>query len=184
MSRQDTSTTEGLRDIFGYRENHDVVLACAFEECERGNERFDLYDRIGKVVEGLGKRPFLPHREIGLDWVPGKVYSIPNSIVIPTSDVVLAYLGLPSTAAGIMLGSAVQNGIPIIYLFENERDFESLKVRMDTISLGNGIVDIGIVDTRDHTDKLEYESVNIGNGKLEKLEDCLKRFYYYQHDKE
>jgi len=99
------------------------------------------------------------------------------------SDVVLAYLGLPSHATGIMIGSAVQNNISIIYLFENERDFDSLKVGLDKISLWTGIVDRGIVDTRNYTDRLEYETVDVSNGNLEGLKNCLRRFYHYQHDK-
>lgn len=181
MSRQDTEVIKGLRDIFDYRENFDVFLSCCFDKSEKGEEKFELYDRIGEVVKNLGKRIFLPHREIRLDWVSGKVFSIPNSIIIPTSDLVLCYLGLESTDTGIMLASASINKIPIIYLFENDKDFDKLKAGLSIISLQNEVVDRGIFNTRDYTDKLEYESVNINNGNLTNLENCIKRFYYYEH---
>lgn len=177
MSKPDTKTTKGLKDIFGFRDEFDVVLACAFEPEEKGYAKFELYDRIGNLLRKIGKRPYLPHREIDLQWPCEKVYSIPNSIVIPTSDVVLCYLGLPSIARGIMVGSAIQNRIPIIYLFEEQKDFDSLKVRIETIALGTGIVDRGIVDTRTYTKDLEFDSVNISNGNFKNLEDSLNRFY-------
>lgn len=177
MSKLYTETTKGLRDIFGFRDTFDIFLSCPFESSEKGNTKFAFYDKIGEVVRRIGKRPYLPHREINLQWPCEKIYTIPNSIVIPTSDVVLCYLGLPSTAAGIMLGSAVNNRIPIIYLFEKEEDFDSLKIRVDTHFLGIGMVDRGIVDTRKYGRGLEFGSVDMGNGNLKNLEDSLNRFY-------
>ena len=177
MSRPDTGESEGLRDIFGFTEEFDVVLSCAFEPEENGDTRFDLYNQIGDVVRSVGKRPYIPHREIDLKWPPEKVYSIPNSIVIPTSDVVLCYLGLSSTAAGIMLGSAIRNRIPIIYLIEKQGDFDLLKMRADTHTLSTGIVDRGIIDARSYGIDLEFGVINVGNRDLGGLEDCLNKFY-------
>ncbi len=180
MSRKDTPLTEGLRNILGFRENYDVVLACAFEPEENGNTKFELYDKIGLVVKNISKRPYLPHKELNLNWPLGKIYSIPNGIVIPTADVVIAYLGLPSSAGGTMIGSAVQSKIPIIYLYEKTEDFESFKIRADTITLGTSMVDRGILDRRDCTKDLEFDALNIRDGNLKNLKDCLIRFYQTQ----
>lgn len=154
MARLETKTIEELRDQFDYRKRFDVVLACAFEPEEKGNTKFELYNKIGKVVEGVGKRPFLPHTEINLEGAPRDIYTIINQIVIPTSDVVLCYLGLESTAGGIMLGSAIQNRIPIIFLYEKPEDFEGLRGYPKP-----------------------FDKVDISKGNLNGLESCLKRFY-------
>ena len=175
MSKQDTESIEGLRDIFDFRNNYDVVLACAFEPEEKGDTKFELYNRIGWAVKNVGKRPYLPHNELDLDWPPGKIYSIPNNIVIPTADVILGYIGLPSLATGVMIGSAIKSDLPMIWLYESEQDFEGLKVIIDKISLDDKMKDRGIFDTRDQV--REFDSLNICNGNLKNLEDSLNRFY-------
>lgn len=176
MSRPETEATEGLRDILDFRGQFDVFLACAFEECERGQTKFELYDRIGEVVRKIGKRPFLPHREIGLEWSGDVICPITKGIVIPTSDVVLCYLGLPSSAAGVFLARAVKTKAPFIYLFENPRDFEGLKVRIDEGVLGSGTWDIGFKDYREIFKPLEFDAVNVFEG-VSSLENSLRRFY-------
>ena len=177
MSRPETELTDGLRDIFGFRETFDIVLACAFEPEEKGNTKYELYEAIGEVIRKIGKKPYLPHREIDLQWPCEKIYTIPNKIVIPTSDLVLCYLGISSLAAGIMMGSAINHSIPIIYLFEKQEDFNSLKVREDTYDLGKDMIDIGIIDTREYGKKVEYGSLKVSNGNVRDLEDKLNEFY-------
>ncbi len=177
MSKQDTTIIAGLRDIFGFREKYDVVLACAFEPEEKGHTKFKLYDRIGEIIEKIGKKPYLPHQELSLEWSQEKIYSIPNSIVIPTSDILLAYIGLNSSAAGVMIGSAINNKIPIVYLYEEKENFRFFQIRNDTIIPERDMVDIGFKDTKDYDKGLEFASINISDGNLEKLEKCLRRFY-------
>ncbi len=177
MSRIDTERTEGLRDIFGFRDKFDVVLACAFEPEEKGGTKFGLYEKIGRAVREIEKRPYLPHEEIDLQWPCEKIYTIPNRIVIPTSDIVLCYLGLPSDAAGLMTASALQNNIPLIYLFENDKDFQQLKVRIDTMELGSDVIDIGIKDHRNTCRHLEFGVVSVKDENVADLEKALRRFY-------
>ncbi len=115
MVREITMEAELCRRRFNFQQEFDVVLACPFEEVEIPDEDvrrkiFDFYDCIGGVVRKLEKRPYLPHREIDLNWENHKIYAVPNTIVIPSSDIVLAYISIPSTAAGIMRGSAQLSG--------------------------------------------------------------------------
>lgn len=177
MSRKNTEEIEGLRDIFDFREQYDVVLACAFEPEEIDKKKikdaFNFYDSIGKIVEKISKRPYLPHREIDLNWTCGKIYSIPNNIVIPTSDIVLGYLGINSPAVGIMLGSAQTYGVPITYLYEDYNYLDRLKVKITNLSTGEeSIKDEGfkgeVYDLIEFKDEEELFS---------KLELSLRKFY-------
>jgi hypothetical protein len=159
MARPDNSSTEGYRLIYGYNSQFDVVIAGAFEECERGPEVFELYDAIGEVVRSIGKRPFLPNRDIDLGWMNEQIYDIPNEIVIPTSDIVLCYAGLPSSAAGMMAGSAIFNKIPLVYFFDNARG-----KNLDSPKLFAGRI----------LDLIEFKDNDECCGKLEAF---LKQFY-------
>jgi len=164
---------EGLRDIYDYREKFDVFLACTFESCERGNEKFDFYDKIGKVVESVGKKPYLPHKEIDLNWPAEKIYDIPNQIVIPSSDIVIGYLGVQSYAAGIMIGSAFNYRIPVSYLYEKESGLDALKYqRTDLFTGETQTVDPGF--RGNIYDLIEFENEEEA---LEKLKLSLEVFY-------
>lgn len=177
MSRKDTDEIEGLRDIYDFRKCYDVVLACAFEPEEIGRDKikkvFSFYDSIGEIVEKIDKRPYLPHKEIDLSWPCEKIYSIPNSIVIPTSDIVLGYLGINSLAAGIMLGSAQLCEIPITYLYEDYNNLDRLKVNITNLSTGEESI-------KDFVFKKEvYDLIEFKNEEecFSKLELSLKKFY-------
>ncbi len=177
MSKDDTEETSGLRDIFDFSERYDVVLACAFEPEEIGkvSQRgiFNFYDSIGEVIKKIGKRPYLPHKDIDLKWPNEKIYSIPNSIVIPTSDIVLGYLGINSLAAGIMLGSALTNSIPISYIYSDYEDLQRFKVRIIDLPSGvERVEDFGF--KREVYDLIEFKD---RDECFSKLEASLKKFY-------
>lgn len=173
MSKQGSTKVRGLRDIYGYYENFDVVLACAFEPEEKGNEKFDFYDKIGEVIEGIEKKLYMPHKEIDLNWPCEKIYDIPNEIVIPCSDIVVAYLGLQSHATGIMTGSAFDNKIPVSYLYEKKVGLDSLKCQLTNLSTGRTqIVDPGWKG--EIYDLIEFENEDEA---LSKLKLSLDAFY-------
>ena len=173
MFRRESNIVIGLRDILDYRDEFDVVLACAFEPEEKGPEKFNFYDKIGEAIEKIGKRPYLPHKEIDLNWPPEKIYDIPNSIVIPCSDIVIGYLGLQSNAAGIMIGSAFKNKIPVSYLYEKEIGLDSLKFELTNLTTGKTeIKDLGWKG--EIYDLIEFEDENEA---LEKLRLSLEAFY-------
>lgn len=181
MFKRGNSRKELIKD-FDFRKNYDVVLACAFEPCEIFHSRrdlmevFEFYDKIGEVVKKIGKRPYLPHEEINLEWSPEKIYSIPNDIVIPNADIVIGYLGINSTVTGIMLGSAQKNRIPISYLYHNYKDLEKLKVGIyDLFSRKFTVEDMGF--KKEVYDLIES---NEENKLLNKLELSLKKFYDQQ----
>jgi len=120
---------------------------------------FTFYDHVGDVIEKIGKKPYIPHKEIDFSWDCGKIYSISNSIVMPTCDAAVGYLGIPSTAAGIMIGRARTYVVPLIYLYNNESALrEVLACSTNHISY----------------DCIQYSDEN---DCLKKLETSLRSFY-------
>lgn len=178
MFKRGNSRNELIKN-FDFRKNYDVILACAFEPCEifytrrNLNEVYEFYDKIGGVIEKIGKRPYLPHKEINLEWSPEKIYTIPNDIVIPNADIVIGYLGINSDATGIMLASAQINRIPVSYLYHNYNDLEKLKVGLCDLSTGSfAIEDMGFKE-----EVYELIESNEENELLNKLELSLRNFY-------
>lgn len=163
---------------FDFRKMYDVVLACPFEPEEIFPSRrdlmevFEFYDKIGIVIEKIGKRPYLPHKEINLKWDAEKMYSIPNDIVIPNANIVIGYLGIASDTTGIMLSSAQMNRIPISYLYHEYKDLERLKVGIYNRS--NNLFEIDMGFKSEVYDLIEYKDEN---ELLNKLELSLKKFY-------
>lgn len=180
MSRLDSKIVDGLRDIYGYHDRFDVFLACAFEPKEKGPEKFDFYEKIGEVIKKLGKGPYLPHKEIDLNWPNEKIYDIPNEIVIPCSDIVISYLGLQSITAGIMVENAFEKKIPVSYLYEKEVGLDPLKYRSEEFILtkeGVQQIKTKIIDPGwrgDIYDLIEFENEEKA---LEKLKLSLEAFY-------
>lgn len=164
---------------YDFRKRYDVVLACAFEPCEIFQSRrelmevFEFYEKIGGVIEKIDKRPYLPHKEINLEWDPEMIYSVPNDIVIPNADIVIGYLGINSTAAGIMLASAQIRRIPISYLYHDYNDIEKLKVgTYDLFSKKFSEEDMGFKnEVYDLIESKEEKEL------LEILELSLRKFY-------
>ena len=178
MARNETIETEELREIYGFHEKYDVTLACAFEpDVDRGCERrFTFYDSIGKVVERLGKKAFLPHKHADLNWSPEKIVGIINGIVIPTSDLVLAYIGINTTSGGVMLGKAITSGIPVSYMYEDESCLNYLKSLIIIIDeAGRERTVVREPGFRGNV----YDLIQFDNDKdgLRKLELSLKKFY-------
>ncbi len=133
VMREDTTLDEvsHYRHMYGYFKEFDITLAAAFEPEEKGASKFPFYNDIGRVVESFGKTIFLPHKEIDLDWEPRKIYDVANRIVIPSSDLVLCYSGLPSTAAGIMIEHAYHIGKTLVLLHDKNEGIREAATMVD-----------------------------------------------------
>ncbi len=178
MERKRQQEIEGLRDIYGYHERYELVLAAAFEpDIDKGCEkRFDFYDSLGEAASRLGKRMFLPHRHIDLEWPPEKILGI-MAIVIPSADLVVSYLGINSTTVGIMNGEANHSGIPISYIYEKEEDLGNLEVTMAGMDTG-GRMKTKIINPGFRGEV--FDLIEFGDDDREgirKLEHSLRRFY-------
>ena len=116
------TSVDRQRVVWKYYNEYDVALIGAFGPEERSEEALPLYEKIDELVTELGGNMFMPHRDIDEEWTHEKTYRIVNEIVIPTAEVCVAYVGIPSFAGGIMLQRARSESRPIIYLHEKDRD--------------------------------------------------------------
>jgi len=88
---------------------------------------------------------------------------VPNHIVIPTSDIVLVYLVIPSNATVIMLNNDQNYNISISYLYREPKNLDSLKI---------GRTDLGF-----RTEVYDLIESPYEDEMLTRLEDSLKKFY-------
>jgi len=172
-----------LNKCYDFRKNYDVVLACAFFPSEIFYFKKDLkevhefYDKIGQLIRNIGKRPYLPHKEIDLEWETEKVDSVINNIIIPNSDIVIGYLGIDSNLVQTMLYSAQRNRVQIIYLYNDSESLERLKNELDSLYKEKSLEKYiefkkGVFELIESKDEKEL---------LSKLELSLNRFYENKH---
>ncbi|MEK6859648.1 MAG: hypothetical protein AABX54_02425 [Nanoarchaeota archaeon] len=98
-------------------ERYEIVLAAPFEKCETDGRRFFFYERLEHCLVLCQKRLFLPHKQLAKLENPNPV----AESVIRESELVLADIGIPSIAAGIMLQMGIDYAKPIIS-FRNFND--------------------------------------------------------------
>jgi len=150
-------SVKDCRNMYDYNEKFDICLAAAFEDSETDGSHFPLYDKIGGLVENLGKRLFIPNREIDLQWSVEKIYDIVQEIIIPSVELVIADVAIESTAGGMMLGRAYQTNTPVIFFYEKEKaNLEATIFRSEVFSL------------------IEYKTEE---ELLERLENSIKEYY-------
>ncbi|MEK6914699.1 MAG: hypothetical protein AABW83_03545 [Nanoarchaeota archaeon] len=115
-----------LIKAFDFRKRYDVFLACAFEPQEIFYSKRDLcetynfYEQIGEIIKKFKKRPYLPHKEINLNWDSNTISNILNDVIIPNSDIVISYLEIKSESVENILASAKKKRISIYSLIESE----------------------------------------------------------------
>lgn len=176
MARKDTEETEGLRDIFDFRKRYDIILAGDYEiEKEKSKKRLDLYENIKEKIEKVSKRAYIPNKDLEESWSPDKTYIVLNNIIIPTSDLVLSYLGLTSIATCIMTSHAAKNNIPIAYLYEKQDDLDRFALKTTTMRYENKKEKI--TNTRDYAKDVEIATLKIERNDLRNLEAFLEDLY-------
>lgn len=99
-------------------------------------ESWDIYEKIGKVVEDFGLKPYIPHLHTPInintttehirsryedfdDGVHKDIFHNDISFV-ENSKLVIAEVSNPSIGAGIEIGVALKGGKPIICLARND----------------------------------------------------------------
>lgn len=84
-----------------------------------------FYDRLGTTAQAYGFDFFLAFRN-GTDPIknpevlPNAVYDV-DTKELSKSDLMVAYVGEPSTGTGIEIGFAREHGIPVYLLYEKGR---------------------------------------------------------------
>lgn len=80
-----------------------------------------FYDKIGELCRNKGVEAYLPHEytdpTVTSDIASKEVYRT-NVERVANSDLVIAYVGLPSHGVGIEIERACQNRVDVILLYE------------------------------------------------------------------
>jgi len=80
-----------------------------------------FYEAIGSLCREIGLQPYVPHLDTDattdVSITPSEVYEKDVQEII-TSELLIAYVGIPSVGVGAELGRAAMNGIPVILLYE------------------------------------------------------------------
>lgn len=88
-----------------------------------GRQR-SFYEQIGHILTRIGYRVHIPHQHSDPlnhpDLRPSEVYRLDHDAVAG-SDLLIAYVGIPSHGVGQEVEIANQYGIPIVLLFEESR---------------------------------------------------------------
>lgn len=91
----------------------------------KGKVRFEIfYERIGDLCKKMGIDAFVPHRDASHKTMPNythrKLYTL-NMKKIKEVDLLIAYVGEPSTGVGMEIQQATINGKDVLILCEEDR---------------------------------------------------------------
>lgn len=98
--------------------------------------RKQFYEDIGKIVDSLGYRAYIPHLhtdpEKNPDATPKEVYDI-DMEKVEGSCLIIAYVGYPSLGVGAELERASAKNIPIILLYQKEERISRLALGVPSV---------------------------------------------------
>ncbi|TVQ56960.1 MAG: XRE family transcriptional regulator [Spirulina sp. DLM2.Bin59] len=101
-----------------------VYISGALTDLKNPSKIKKFYENIGNLCESLDFKSYVPHLNTdpieNSDLKPKDIYEIDKSSVI-ASDLVIAYLGIPSLGVGMELAYADIANIPIILLYEKHK---------------------------------------------------------------
>lgn len=101
-----------------------VYISGALTRVEEPEELKGFYEEIGGVCRSVGLTPYIPHQHTDPiadpDISPEEVYER-DRIEVQNSDLLIAYVGIPSLGVGSELEMAKESGVPIILLYEEDR---------------------------------------------------------------
>ncbi len=111
--------------------SYDIFLAHDIDDPEQGRTKLPLYDAIGDLCQRLGHKAAIPYRFVGYpgdsdELSPDETVMLINDVLIPQARLVLCYLGINSTSAGVMDGRAKLLGKDIVYFYETGTPLETI----------------------------------------------------------
>lgn len=130
-----------------------------------GKVRLEVfYEKIGDVLEKEDIHAFIPHRDANPRTTPGltfdEIYKI-NMEKIKQVDILIAYVGEPSTGTGMEIQQATREGINVIVLCEQDKPLSKLVMGCP------GVIDCIHFETFDEAlEKLEKKLELWKSGKL------------------
>ncbi len=103
---------------------HKVYISGALTGVENSAEVKALYEAIGSLCQEMGFQAYVPHLATdptnNPDVSPRQVFEI-DKLQASSSDLVIAYLGIPSFGVGMELAYAEINNISLILLYERSK---------------------------------------------------------------
>ncbi|MBP0018923.1 MAG: XRE family transcriptional regulator [Cyanobacteria bacterium SBLK] len=95
-----------------------------------------FYESIGLLCEERGLKSYIPHLNTdpikNADITPDRVFKTDKHMV-EISDLVVAYLGCPSLGVGMELAYAESKNIPLILLYEKEKNISRFPRGIPTV---------------------------------------------------
>jgi hypothetical protein len=102
----------------------EIYISGALTNVSNPDETKKFYEEIGQLCIRFGNHPYVPHLHTdpikNADVTPDEVYKTDKSKVV-TSDLLIAYIGIPSLGVGMELAYAEERNIPIILMYEKNK---------------------------------------------------------------
>jgi len=130
-----------------------VYLSGALTRIKEPDQVKKFYEDIGTLCRHLQLNPYIPHTVsdpiFNQDLDPKRVFEI-DKTQVKQSDLIIAYLGIPSFGVGMELAYAECYAIPVILLYEEGKPISRFARGIPTI-----IAEIRFKEQRDAFDELE-----------------------------
>ncbi len=114
----------------------EIYISGALTIAPNPNEIRKFYEEIGKLCIRVGKNPYIPHLytdpKKNANVTPYEVYKTDKSKII-SSDLIIAYIGLPSLGVGMELAYAEDRNIPIILMYEKNKQISRFPRGIPTV---------------------------------------------------
>lgn len=151
-----------------------VYISGALTGIENSAEIKAFYETIGSVCQEMGFQPYVPHLKTdpihNPDLSPRQVFET-DKHQVSSSDLVIAYLGCPSFGVGMELAYAETNAIPLILLYERDKNISRFPRGIPTL--------ISEIQFSDYEDALAQLRNILERWKLENLTQPLSSPMYF-----
>jgi len=171
-------TSIDYREEYGYMKEFQISLGTAFKR-DPNDPRFDFYDNLADALEDLGKKTFVPYRDINHGWSKKKIRDIITNIVVPSSDLVLADVKIPDYISELIVSRASELEIPFISFFTNFSYEEARKLLLRCRLIEKECSLEELQREWEVVKRIAGRVVELENDKdgLEKMVDLVKEFY-------
>lgn len=173
-------------------QKHNIFLAIDTSSDE-SKGRIPFYDAIGEVCYSLGHNCYLLHKEFTIGEIPhekvndievrreaSRLYDAVSNHMIPNAELMIAYLDIPSTDIGLMMGKAMRLRKPILRFYNSKNHEAVLKSEREGLMPLNEKSEKIIKEARNMRDSYAQFVLQFNNDEeaLRLLKDELKKFFY------
>ncbi|RME04028.1 MAG: XRE family transcriptional regulator [Planctomycetota bacterium] len=97
-----------------------AYISGALTQAPNLEELRNFYEKVGEVCRSCGVEPYVPHQHsdpvLNAELSPEEVYSRDKNYVV-SSDLLIAYVGVPSLGVGMEIAYADEHNVPIFLLY-------------------------------------------------------------------